>query len=213
MRDHLRRVLLRREVITYAGWFGVAGFSVVALFQASYAILALVAFYWWPPVLPRFIRHVDFLLNTTAWAASLALLAFVSSRAARRARWAIWTVLAAAAVLSVFTLSVLLGLNRYDGGGILTDAVLKVGVYMLLLPFPLGGLGLFIVALIALDRQQQWNHPVAAAHPSHVVRADTPLSSQSLYGTTETGVTTQDSDARSTTGLRDEGPSPPHSVH
>jgi serine/threonine protein kinase len=105
----IRRWTMREENIRLAGWAGVIGYMLAGLFNFVWAVIGAVAWFWWPPVLPRDIRYTEFMLYTTGWTIALALLAWVNWRVTHRHVPSMWLALVASVLLSGFTASVLFG--------------------------------------------------------------------------------------------------------
>ena len=89
-----RRWIVREESIRLAGWACVIGYSFDALVFLVYLSAGLIARFWWPPVLPRTIRHPDFVLNAAAWTIYTSLLAWVNWQVAQANIPATWFSLA-----------------------------------------------------------------------------------------------------------------------
>lgn len=156
----MRRWTLREANIRQAGWAGVIGYSLAALFNLVWASIGALAPFWWLSILPRDIRYREFMLNTMGWTLVLALLAWVSWRVTQRHTPSMWLALVSSIILSGFTVAVLFSLISYDGGGIMRDQVLRVGVYMLFAPAAFLGALMNLQALVTAYRLRQWDRPV-----------------------------------------------------
>jgi len=156
----LRRWTLREENIRWAGWAGVIGYSLVALFNFVDMIFALLGWYWWPSFLPPNVRYVEFIIYTAGCTVVLSLLAYVNWRVTRRHVPSMWVALLSSVVLSGFAASMLVGLNSYDVAGALRDPVLRVALYLLITPLALFGVLMSLLALVTTFRLRQWDRPV-----------------------------------------------------
>jgi tRNA A-37 threonylcarbamoyl transferase component Bud32 len=156
----VRRWTMREEHIRQAGWAGVIGYSLVALFNFIGILFGAIAWFWWPPFLPRDIRYPEFVLNATGWTVSLALLAWVNWRVMHRHVPSMWLALISSVLLSGFTASVLFGLNSYDSGGSIRDPLLRVALYVLFTPLAFLGVLMSVLALVTSYRLRQWDRPV-----------------------------------------------------
>jgi hypothetical protein len=160
--ERIERLLMREEYVRQAGWFGVAAASLVVVWIAIYAVLALLDLYRWADVFPPYVRPLDLFLNTTGWALLLSALAYVSTKVIKRSVVATYSLFGAALTLVAFTMSVVLGYNTYDGGGILNDPVFRVGTYLLLALTAFASSAIFLLAIMALRMQKKWDEPVVA---------------------------------------------------
>jgi hypothetical protein len=151
----IRRWTMREENFRQAGSAGVIGYSLASLFNFGWAVIGAIAWFWWLPVLPRGIRYTEFMLNTTGWTISLALIACVSWRVMHKHLPSMWLALIISVLLSGFTASVLFGFVSYDGGGGLRDRLPLTVMYMLFL-----GILLNLLALMTAYRLRQWDRPV-----------------------------------------------------
>ena len=153
---------MREDNIRQAGWAGVIACSLVALFELTWGVIGAGGLFGWSALLPPGLRYTEFMLNTAIWTLFMALLARVSWRAAHRHLASMWLVLVSSVLLTLFTASVLLGLNPYDFGGALGVPLVRVVLYLLLTPIAF----LFVVvsglALMTTYRLREWDRPVTA---------------------------------------------------
>jgi len=156
----LRRWTLREENIRWAGWAGVIGYSLVALFNFVDMIFALIGWYWWPSFLPANVRYTEFIVYTAGCTVVLSLLAYVNWRVTRRHVPSMWVALFSSVLFSGFAASMLLGLNSYDVAGALRDPVLRVALYLWITPLALFGVLMSLLALVTTFRLRQWDRPV-----------------------------------------------------
>jgi eukaryotic-like serine/threonine-protein kinase len=156
----IRRWTMREENIRQAGWAGVIGSCLAGLFNFVWAVIGAVAWFWWPPLLPRDIRYMDFMLNTTGWTLFLVLLVGVHWRVTRRHIPSMWLALSTNVFLSVFTASVLFGFVSYDGGGGLRDPLPRTVLYIVFTPLAFLGVLISLLSLITAYRLRQWDQPV-----------------------------------------------------
>jgi len=156
----LRRWTLREENIRWAGWAGVIGYSLVALFNFVDMIFALIGWYWWPSFLPANVRYTEFIVYTAGCTVVLSLLAYVNWRVTRRHVPSMWVALFSSVLFSGFAASMLLGLNSYDVAGALRDPVLRVALYLWITPLVLFGVLMSLLALVTTFRLRQWDRPV-----------------------------------------------------
>jgi tRNA A-37 threonylcarbamoyl transferase component Bud32 len=163
----IRRWTMREENIRLAGWAGVMGYSLVGFLNFVYLIVGVIAWSWWPPVLPREIRYTEFMLTTTGWTVSLALFAWVSWRVTQLHVPSMWLAFISSVVLSAFSASVLLGFSSYDGGGALRDPVLRGFQFIVFTPLASFGVLINVLALITAYRLREWNQPVIGSAPIH----------------------------------------------
>ena len=168
--DKIRRWTMREDNIRQAGWIGAIGYSLGALFNSVWAAIGVIAWFWWPPILPRDIRYADFMLNTTGWTVFMALLAWVNWRVMRRHMPSMWLALISNILLSVFSASVLFGFISYDGGGGLRDPLPRVVLYTLFTPLVLFGVVTSLLALITAYRLREWDRPVIDRTPQPRLR-------------------------------------------
>jgi tRNA A-37 threonylcarbamoyl transferase component Bud32 len=169
----LRRWTMREENIRQAGWAGAVGYGLVALFELMWVMIGAIAWFWWPPLLPRDLRYAEFMLNTVVWTLALALLAWVSWRAAHKHPPSMWAALIANAVLTAFTVSVLF-FNSYDFGGVVRDPLVRSAVFMLYTMLACLGVVLSAVALLTARRLRQWDRPILLAHAGSATALDAP---------------------------------------
>src|SRR6185295_966377 len=153
----LRRWTLREENIRWAGWAGVIGYSLVALFNFVDMIFALIGWYWWPSFLPANVRYTEFIVYTAGCTVVLSLLAYVNWRVTRRHVPSMWVALFSSVLFSGFAASMLLGLNSYDVAGALRDPVLRVALYLWITPLALFGVLMSLLALVTTFRLRQWD--------------------------------------------------------
>jgi len=156
----IRRWTMREENIRLAGWAGVIGYSLVALFNFVDMMFGVIAWFWWPPFLPRDIRYSEFMLYTAGCSVALALLAWVNWRVAHKHVPSMWLALASSILLTGFSASLLFGLNTYDVAGALRDPVLRVALYMLITPLAFLAVLMSVLALLTTYRLRQWDRPV-----------------------------------------------------
>jgi tRNA A-37 threonylcarbamoyl transferase component Bud32 len=156
----IRRWTMREENIRLAGWAGVIGYSLVALFNFVDMVFGLIGWFWWPPFLPLNIRYTEFIIYTAGCTFVLSLLAYVNWRVTRRHVPSMWIALLSSVLLSGYAASMLLGLNSYDVAGALRDPVLRVALYMWITPLALFGVLMSLLALITAYRLRQWDRPV-----------------------------------------------------
>ena len=154
----LRRWTMREENIRQAGWAGAVGYGLVALFELLWLMIGAIAWFWWPPLLPRDIRYTEFMLNMIVWTLVLALFGWVSWRAAHKHVPSMWGALIANAVLTAFTLSVLF-FHSYDFGGMIRDPLLRTAVFMLYTLLAFLGVAVSAAALLTLYRLRGWDRP------------------------------------------------------
>jgi tRNA A-37 threonylcarbamoyl transferase component Bud32 len=165
LRTRIHRWTMREEKIRQAGWVGVVGYSLVSFLNFVWATIGALAVYWWLPILPRTIRYADFMLNTTGWTTCLALLAWVNWRVMQKELLFIRLALICNIVLSCFTASVLFNVISYDGGGGLSDPLVRAGLYTLFTPLACLGVVMSLLALITAHRLRQWDRPVLNRQP------------------------------------------------
>jgi hypothetical protein len=156
----IRHWTMREENIRRAGWAGVIACGLIALFDFVWAMIGVVALFWWPPVLPRNVRYGEFMLNTVGWTVALSLLAWVSWRVVHRHLPSMWIATVTSTVVTVFDALELVGLNPYDFGGTLGDPVLRVALFMFFTPLALLVCLGNALALITAYRLRQWDRPV-----------------------------------------------------
>ena len=161
--DRVRRWTLREENIRHAGLAGVIGCSLVGFFNFAWAVIGVIAWVWWLPVLPRDIRYTSFMLNTTGWTASLAVLAWINWNVMRGHVASMWIALVSNVGLSVFTTSVLFGFIVYDGGGGLKDPLVRTALYTLFTPLAFLGVLTGLLSLTTAYRLHQWDRPMVGS--------------------------------------------------
>ena len=155
----VRRLTVREDNIRQAGWAGVIGYGLVALFELLWVGIGVAAWFW-PTVLPRDLRYTEFMLNITVWTASLAALSWISWRAARGHLASMWLALVASVLLTTFCASVLF-FNSYDFAGVLRDPLVRVAVFMLYTLLALLAVLTTSLSLATIYRLRQWDRPVA----------------------------------------------------
>ena len=162
----LRRWTMREENIRQAGGAGAVGYGLVALFELAWLMIGALAWFWWPPLLPRDLRYGEFMINMVAWTVVLTSLAWVNWRAAHAHEPSMWAALAANIVLTALTVSVLF-FNSYDFGGVMRDPLIRAAVFMFYTLLALLGVLLSSVALLTSRRLREWDRPVigGAARP------------------------------------------------
>ena len=74
---------MREDNIRQAGGAGAVGYGLVALFELAWLMIGGLAWFWWPPLLPRDLRYGEFMLNMVGWTVVLTSLAWVNWRRAR----------------------------------------------------------------------------------------------------------------------------------
>ena len=157
----LRRWTMREENIRQAGGAGAVGYGLVALFELAWLVIGALAWFWWPPLLPRDLRYGEFMINMVAWTVVLTSLAWVNWRAAHAHGPSMWAALAANIVLTALTVSVLF-FNSYDFGGVMRDPLIRAAVFMFYTLLALLGVLLSSVALLTSRRLREWDRPVVA---------------------------------------------------
>jgi hypothetical protein len=158
----LRRWTLREENIRQAGGAGAVGYGLVALFELAWLLIGAIAWFWWPPLLPRDLRYGEFMINMVAWTVVLTSLAWVNWRAAHRHGPSMWGAFASNLVLTAFCLSVLF-FNSYDFGGVMREPLIRAAVFMLYTLLAFLGVLLSAVALLTARRLREWDRPVVEA--------------------------------------------------
>jgi hypothetical protein len=157
-----RRWTMREENIRQAGGAGAVGYGLVALFELVWVMIGAIAWFWWPPLLPRDLRYTEFMVNMIVWTVGLALLAWVNWRAAHKHIPSMWSALIANIVLSVFTVSVLF-FHSYDFGGVVREPLIRTAVFMLYTLLAFLGVTLSSLALLTLYRLGTWDQPIRNA--------------------------------------------------
>src|SRR4051794_18203437 len=157
----LRRWTMREENIRQAGGAGAVGYGLVALFELAWLMIGALAWFWWPPLLPRDLRYGEFMINMVAWTVILTSLAWVNWRAAHAHGPSMWAALAANIVLTALTVSVLF-FNAYDFGGVMREPMIRAAVFMFYTLLALLGVLLSSVALLTSRRLREWDRPVVA---------------------------------------------------
>jgi len=162
----IRRWTMRERNIWQAGWVGVIGYSGASLFNVVGIVFGVIAWFWWPPVLPREIRYTEFMLNATGWTVTLAFLAWVNWRITRRHVPSMWLALLSSLLLSGFTSMVLFRFVPYDGGGTMSDPWLRIAVYSMFTQFAFLAVLLSLLALITEYRLRESDRPVGPRRPT-----------------------------------------------
>jgi glucan phosphoethanolaminetransferase (alkaline phosphatase superfamily) len=153
---------MREENIRQAGGAGAVGYGLVALFELVWVMIGAIAWFWWPPLLPRDLRYTEFMLNTIVWTLVLGLLAWVNWRAAQKHVPSMWAALIANIALTALTVSVLL-FNSYDFGGVVREPLVRAAVFMLYALLAFLGVTLSSLALLTLNRLGTWDQPIRNA--------------------------------------------------
>jgi Protein kinase domain len=130
------------------------------LFNCLWALIGIMAWFWWLPFLPRGIRYTEFMINTSGWTIVEASLAWVNWRVMHKHVPSMWIALVSHVLLAVFTAAVLFDLISYDGGGGLQDRLLRVALYTLFTPLAFLGILASLLCLITAYRLRQWDRPV-----------------------------------------------------